>query len=94
MRRRGYEMTDRDYVLGRSCCVCTQFREKLEGTRNHNAAYTVGSNQKLPASSFKDHASSNIPTLTRYTSQETAVHRYPVLRVMDSVRFVQQTVNR
>ena len=31
-----YEMEDHDHVLILNCCVCTQFRQKLEGMRNYN----------------------------------------------------------
>ena len=54
-----YKMEDRDHVLSLNCCVCTQFRQKLECMRNYNKAYVVGS-KNLRASSFKDLASSEM----------------------------------
>ena len=93
-----YEMEDRDHVLTLNCCVCTQFRQKLEGMRNYNKAYVVGL-KNLRASSFKDHASSEMhlrAMLLLKKQQSTDVRaNTPIARalhVLDSA--LQQTVER
>ena len=93
-----YETIDRDHVLCLSCCVCKQFEEKLTSMRNYNPAYIVGS-KNLRASSFKDHASSEMHSRTMLLlkkAQSTDVCEYaPIakaLHVMDSAS--QQAVKK
>ena len=93
-----YEMEDRNHVRSLNCCVCMQFRQKLDGMRNYNKAYIVGS-KNLQASSFKDHTSSEVhlhSMLLLKKQQSTNVRTYApyarALHVMDSAS--QQTVER
>ena len=56
-----YDQVDREYVvtLTVTCSACIRFQDKLRGARNYSLAYVEGS-KNLRASSFKDHARSDM----------------------------------
>ena len=54
-----YDRVDREYIATLTCSVCIRFQDKLRGTRNYSPAYVEGS-KNLRASSFKDHARSDM----------------------------------
>ena len=83
-----YEMSDRDHVASLSCSVCTQFKAKLEGMCNYNAAYVEGS-RNLRASSFKDHAATAMhmrAMLLLKKTQSTDVREYvPIAKALHAI---------
>jgi len=54
-----YKMADCNHANSMSCSACTRFRAKIQGMRNFSPAFIEGM-QNLQASSFKDHASSEM----------------------------------
>ena len=54
-----YEKADREYVDTLKCSVCIQFQDKLCGMCNYSAAF-IGRSKNLRASSFKDHAATDM----------------------------------
>ena len=54
-----YEMADCYHVAKLKCTICTQFVDKIRGSKNFNPAFIDGSTN-LRTSSFKDHAKSDM----------------------------------
>ena len=50
---------DRTPVILLKCAICTRFKDRLVGRQNYSAAFVDGSGN-LRASSFKDHAASDM----------------------------------
>ena len=50
---------DRTRVLSLKCSICSRFKDRLVGRRNYSSAFVDGSGN-LRASSFKDHAASDM----------------------------------
>ena len=50
---------DRTRVVLLKCSICSRFKDRLIGRRNYSAAFVDGSGN-LRASSFKDHAASEM----------------------------------
>ena len=50
---------DRTRVLSLKCSICSRFKDRLIGRRNYSSAFVDGS-ENLRASSFKDHAASDM----------------------------------
>ena len=56
------------------CCVSAEFNEKLQGMRNYNPEFAVGS-KNLRASSYKDHAATDMHKRSLLLfSQESELH--------------------
>ena len=54
-----YDKADHKYVATLKCSVCIKFQDKLRGMRNYSNAF-IGGSKNLRASSFKDHAASDM----------------------------------
>ena len=54
-----YDKADCEYVATLKCSVCIEFQDKLRGMRNYSNAF-IGGSKNLRASSFKDHAASDM----------------------------------
>ena len=54
-----YDKADCEYVATLKCSVCIEFQDKLHGMRNYSNAL-IGRSKNLRASSFKDHAASDM----------------------------------
>ncbi len=54
-----YDMDRTRHVVALKCSVCKRFKDRLVGRRNYSAAYIDGSTN-LRASSFKEHAASDM----------------------------------
>ena len=54
-----YDKADCEYVATLKCSVCIEFQDKLCGMCNYSNAF-IGGSKNLRASSFKDHAASDM----------------------------------
>lgn len=55
------DSADRTHIVVLKCSVCARFSDRLVGRWNYSAAFVKGS-ENLRASSFKDHAASDMPS--------------------------------
>ena len=59
------DRADRSRVVALKCSICARFRDRLVGRRNYSAAYIEGS-VNLRASSYKEHAASEMLASNRH----------------------------
>ena len=83
-----YVKSDQNHVDKLKCSVCVEFQGKLQGMRNYNAAFIDGS-KNLRASSFKDHAATEMHTramqMFKRKSSSDIAELSPIIRALHNL---------
>ena len=66
------------------CCISAEFNEKLRGKCNYNPAFVVGS-KNLRASSYKDHAATNMFFFSRSRAPLMSQNTHLLLRPIQTI---------
>ena len=89
-----YKLADRDHVVALKCVVCSQFKAKLESTRNYRSAFIEGTNN-IRTSTFKEHITTDMHAhamaLFKKQRSSSMFEYAPIARALTNVWMVERS---